>query len=88
MMADAGPAILDGGDETMDAGLPNPTGGMTSGGFRYDYEDDDGLIPPGVLIPGQSYVVPVRRHKSRKKPAKTIPALRLPLYTYPRNVKP
>lgn len=83
MMADAGPVVSDGGDGVIDAGMLG-----TSSGFRQPYDDSDTLIPPGILIPGQSHLSQVRRVKSRKPPAKSIPPLRLPLYTYPRNVKP
>jgi hypothetical protein len=78
-----GKIIFDDAGVSLDAGAPNP--------LAEDYQDPERLIPPGILIPGQQYVAPIRRStssKQRKAPAKAIPALRLPLYTYPRNVKP
>ena len=43
---------------------------------------DDMLIPPGTLTPGQQFTGPVRRRRVGRTP------LSLPLYTFPRNVKP
>jgi hypothetical protein len=45
------------------------------------------LIPPGYLVPGQSYALPVRRTEPRRTEPRRTP-LSLPLNTHPRNVKP
>jgi hypothetical protein len=64
----------------LDAGLPLPVVGTSPNGRSLI--NDEMLIAPGYLIPGQHYAQPYRRNRARPTP------LRLPLYTHPRNVKP
>ncbi len=67
--------LMDGGTTTMEAGVTGDNSDLAS--------QDEMLIAPGTLVPGQRYTGPVRRKRVLR-----IPPLRLPLNTHPRNVKP
>ncbi|MBK9264979.1 MAG: hypothetical protein IPM54_35005 [Polyangiaceae bacterium] len=83
----------DGGMDNMDGGFDAAGGmggvgggggtvNMDAGAINGTLEGDDMIIPPGYLIPGQQYITRTRRTTPRRAP------LRLPLYLYPRNVRP